>query len=229
MQNNFSELYDSIGYKFVNESLIRQALTHPSVQGKRSFEGNYERLEFLGDSILGFLVADILFETYPNENEGKLAKRRAAIVCKDSLSEVARNISLGKYLILGTGEEHLGGRDKKANLENALEALIAAIYIDGGVNPARDFVKNNFIEIIKNMGKPPKDPKSKLQEWAQARKLGLPEYKVVSFEGPSHEPLIEVEVKISKYSAKKIASSKKEAEKLAALELIEKIGLKNDK
>jgi ribonuclease-3 len=143
---------EKIGYKFKNPQLLKQALTHPSSKKNRN-EKDYERLEFLGDSVLGLLVSEILYSGFPNENEGKLAKRRAAIVCRDSLYNVAKHFSLGEYLILGVGEIQIGGRDNKANLENALEALIAAIYLDGGIESARSFVKKFFADFINRHGK----------------------------------------------------------------------------
>jgi ribonuclease-3 len=213
---------EKIGYKFKNPQLLKQALTHPSSKKNRN-EKDYERLEFLGDSVLGLLVSEILYSGFPNENEGKLAKRRAAIVCRDSLYNVAKHFSLGEYLILGVGEIQIGGRDNKANLENALEALIAAIYLDGGIESARSFVKKFFADFINNMEKPPKDPKSQLQEWAQAKGMEIPKYEVLSIIGPSHEPEIEIELTVGEYKERHKASSRKEAERLAAEKLLNKI------
>lgn len=215
-------LEEIIGYNFKDKKLLKQALTHPSSKKSRT-SPDYERLEFLGDSVLNLLVSEILFGDYPNENEGKLAKRRAAIVCRDSLSKIAKDISLGEHLILGSGEAQIGGRQNKANLENALEALVAAVYLDGGLKSVRAFVNKFFAKYITEMEKPPKDPKSMLQEWAQARGLSLPKYKVVSITGPSHEPKIEVELTLGEYSASHTASSRKEAERIAAEKLLKKI------
>ncbi len=213
---------EKLGYSFKDKTLLTQALTHPSSK-KNKNEKDYERLEFLGDSVLGLLVSEILYSQFPDENEGKLAKRRAAIVCRDTLYEIAKGFSLGEYLILGTGEDQIGGRNNKANLENALEAMTAAIYVDGGVEAAREFVNKFFIDFIKNMEAPPKDPKSKLQEWAQARGLQLPQYKVVSITGPSHEPEIKVELSLDKYVEEYTASNRKDAERLAAEQLLKKL------
>ncbi len=218
-------LENIIGYKFKDQKLFKQSLTHPSSK-KNKTSLDYERLEFLGDSVLNLLVSDILYKNYPDENEGKLAKRRAAIVCRESLCKIAKDISLGEYLILGTGEAQIGGRENKANLENALESLTAAIYLDGGMDAARDFINKFFSKFISDMQKPPKDPKSKLQEWAQAKGLGLPKYEVLSMTGPSHEPQIEIVLSVDKYSVKHVASSRKEAERIAAEKLLKKINEK---
>lgn len=215
-------LEDIIGYSFKDKKLLKQALTHPSSKKSKS-SPDYERLEFLGDSVLNLLVSEILYANYPDENEGKLAKRRAAIVCRESLFKIAKEITLGEHMILGVGEAQIGGRENKANLENALESLTAALYLDGGLETARAFVKKFFSQFIAEMQKPPKDPKSQLQEWAQARGLELPKYKVVSITGPSHEPQIEVELKLGEHSATHTASSRKEAERLAAEKLIKKM------
>jgi ribonuclease III len=218
-----------IGYEFKDKKLLKQALTHPSSKKNKNSQ-DYERLEFLGDSVLGLLVSEILFKNYPSEQEGMLAKRRAAIVCRDSFYEIAKKLSLGEHLILGVGENQIGGRENKANLENALEALTGAIYLDGGIESARKFVEKNFSKFIAAMKKPPKDPKSMLQEWAQSKGMDLPKYDVISMTGPSHEPKIEVQLTLGELKVSKTASSRKEAEKLAAEKLLEKISTgKNDK
>jgi ribonuclease III len=217
-----NNLENKIGYSFKNKKLLTQALSHSSSKKHKTSIDN-ERLEFLGDSVLGLLISEILYRNYPDENEGKLAKRRAATVCRDSLCLIAKKISLGDYLILGTGEEQIGGRDNKANLENALEALTAAIYLDGGIENARNFADKLFKDFIAEMENPPKDPKSRLQEWAQAKGFGLPKYEVQSITGPSHEPQITVKLSLNEYVAEKVSSSRKEAERLAAEELIKKI------
>ncbi len=215
-------LEKEIGYNFADKKLLKQALTHPSSKKNRTAQ-DYERLEFLGDTVIGLLVSEILYNEYPQEKEGKLAKRRAAIVCRDSLGRVAKIIGLGQHLILGAGEDQIGGRENKANLENALEALAAAIYLDGGLEAAREFVSRYFQDFIANMEKPPRDPKSHLQEWAQARGMPLPKYEVVSITGPSHAPEIEVKVTLGKHTASHTASNRKEAERLSAEKLIGKL------
>ena len=218
---------EKIGYDFKDKKLLKQALTHPSSKKNKNSQ-DYERLEFLGDSVLGLLISEILYNNYPKEKEGQLAKRRAAIVCRDSLYKIAKKISLGEHLILGVGENQIGGRENKANLENALEALTAAIYLDGGIEAVRSFVEKFFSKFIKDMQKPPKDPKSSLQEWAQARGFDLPKYEVMSMQGPSHEPIIEIQLSLGEHKVVQTSSSRKEAERLAAEKLLQKIE-KNEK
>ncbi len=213
---------EKLGYDFKDKKLLKQALTHPSSK-KNKNSLDYERLEFLGDSVLGLLVSEILYKNYPKEKEGQLAKRRAAIVCRDSLYKIAKKLSLGEHLILGVGENQIGGRNNKANLENALEAITAAIYLDGGIESARQFVEKFFSAFIEAMSNPPKDPKSHLQEWAQARGFDLPKYEVVSITGPSHEPAIEIKLSLGEHTVSHTSSSRKEAERLAAEKLLEKI------
>ena len=217
-------LEEIICYKFKNKELLKHALTHPSANKKRR-EVDYERLEFVGDSVLSLVISENLYHFYPREREGALAKRRAAIVCKQTLAEIAKDISLGEFLILGVGEDQSGGRANLANLENSLEALIAAIYFDGGLNEVRNFMERFFTKYINKIKTPPKDAKSTLQEWAQAQAMELPKYEILSITGPSHEPEIEVELTLDSKSKIVTASSKKEAERLAALELIKELGI----
>ena len=215
-------LEEKLSYNFENKDLLEQALTHPSSKKTKSAK-DYERLEFLGDSILGFVIAKILYNEFPNEAEGKLAKRKAAIVSKETLSEIAKEISLGQHLILGVGEDQIGGRENNSNLENALEAIIAAIFLDGGIKETIRVVKYLFSNVIKKMEKPPKDPKSRLQEWAQSQSLNLPEYKVTSMTGPAHQPEITVQLKVGDIEEEFTASSKKEAERYVAAMAISQI------
>lgn len=218
------KLEQIIGYNFKDKTLLKNALTHPSANKKRR-ETDYERLEFVGDSVLSLIISEILYNLYPKEREGSLAKRRAAIVCKQSLAEIAKQINLGEFLILGVGEDQSGGRENDANLENGLEALIAAIYFDNGLTEAKKFIEKLFSDFIKAMKTPPKDPKSKLQEWAQSNSLPLPEYEIISISGPSHEPEIKVKVNLDGKNQIIVASSRKEAERIAAQKLIEELNI----
>lgn len=211
---------ESINYKFKNGLLLTQALTHPSAKKNARFQDN-ERMEFLGDSILGFLISQKLYEKYPNEAEGALARRKAAIVCRQSLAEIAREINLGDSLILGHGEDLGGGRHNDANLENALEALMAAIYLDGGLEVVDKFINKFFDRAINHMVDPPKDPKSKLQEYLQGNGKAIPVYEIKSIDGPAHSPQIEVELNVDGHVLSVVASSKKKAERLAAEKMLE--------
>ncbi len=178
-------------------------------------------MEFLGDAVLGLVISDYLYGMYPEENEGALAKRRAALVCGTTLASVARTLGIDAMLTLGGGEMQSGGRDNDANLENALEAAIAAIYLDGGLQAAREFVLRHIAPLSEGMAEPPKDPKTQLQEKAQAEGRGIPEYKVMAQEGPSHAPRFTVRVVVSGWPEEMgEGSSKREAEKKAAEALL---------
>ena len=220
-----TQIEKNIGYNFKNKTLITQALTHPSSK-KNKDSKDYEKLEFLGDSVIGFVISKMLYFKHPEENEGSLAKRRAGVICKDSLAQIAEDIQLGNELILSTGEEQSGGRENKANLENAMEALIAAIYLDSDIETIEKIIEKLFSSYLDKMKKPPKDAKSQLQEWAQGQGYDLPNYNVKSIEGPSHKPEIEVELKLNDKIVIVKSSSKKRAEMIAAEKMLEKLDIK---
>lgn len=207
--------------------LVKQALTHPSCAQKREdLPYNNQRLEFLGDSVLGMVVANILYDMYPAEQEGELARRFAGLVCGETLVQVARSIGLDKALILSDSEEENGGRTNASNLEDACEALIGAIYLDAGFEAARQFVRQHWLALAQSVSEPPKDAKTGLQEWAQGRGLPLPKYTLLKEDGLSHAPQFTIEVSVKgKGSASATAGSKKAAEREAAAELLKKIGL----
>ena len=165
-------LQERIGYSFKDESLLKLALTHPSIVKVQS----NQRLEFLGDSILGAVVAKILYDAYPAEQEGDLARRHAALVRGETLTQVARDIHLGEALNIAAGEVQGGGRDNASNLEDALEALIGALYLDGGMDAAEIFITPRWTKLADAMGAAPKDAKTALQEWAQGHGLPVPAY-----------------------------------------------------
>ncbi len=208
-------------FKFNDKSLVDQALTHPSLSRQSA---NYERLEFLGDHVLGMVISKELFNRFPKENEGQLTKRLAGLICGEMLAKIAAEMNLGEHIRMAQSEESGGGRLNKANLENALEAIIGAIYLDQGLEPAERFIIRHWDEVIDKMIEPPKDPKSTLQEWAQARGLPLPEYNVRSVEGPSHAPIFEVEVVVQgQESGHGNGTSKRAAEQEAASRLLAKL------
>ncbi len=215
---------ETLDYRFDDEKLLELALSHPSLSGRK--EGNNQRLEFLGDAVLGLCVAELLYKMYPDEAEGPLAKRQAALICGEQLSKIAKDIGLDKKLLLSTGEEDLGGRENKSNLEDACEALIGAIYLDAGLGAAREFIMRYWEKPAREMQEAPKDPKTALQEWAQGKGLPLPLYEVVAQSGPSHAPNFTVQVSVEGLEpAKAEASSKKAAEREAANLLLESIAL----
>jgi len=213
-------MYKTLPYTFHNPDLLKHALTHPSVSGGR----NYERLELLGDAVLALVITERLLVLHVDEAEGDIVKRRAALVNGGVLAEVAKEIGLGEQLILGESELQGGGRENARNLENAMEAVIGAVYEDGGLAAASDVVLQLFEQRIAEMKAPPKDPKTTLQEWAQGLGKPLPEYKLVGQTGPSHAPEFVVEVQVDGLeSATATASTKRLAERLAAEKLLEQI------
>lgn len=213
---------DLLGYAFADPALLEEALTHRSAVGRAT--DAYERLEFLGDRVLGLVIADMLMEAFPNENEGALARRLAALVREDTLAAVARDIGLGAEIRLGAGESESGGRENNALLADVCEAMIAAIYRDGGLEPARRFIETHWSARLAAESAPPQDAKSALQEWAQARALPLPSYRVVEREGPDHAPVFTVAVEVEgKPAATASGASKRIAEQAAARKLLDEI------
>jgi ribonuclease-3 len=221
----------ALSYKFKDSNLLQEALTHPSISKMESEEKNffnYERLEFLGDAVLGMVIAELLIKKYPNEKEGELAKRQAGLVGGEALTEIGNQLNIGRFIRMTQGEETMGGRDNSSNIENALEAIIGAIYMDSGFDSAKGFITKHWESLVENMKIPPKDPKTELQEWSQGRGLAIPEYKIVKTTGPSHSPFFEVKVTVE--GLEPVVSeghSKKEAEKNAARLLLEIIKEEN--
>ncbi len=214
----------ALDHRFTDASLLREALTHPSTdpQDRGGARFGYERLEFLGDRVLGLVIADWLLERFPDEPEGSLARRHTALVRRETLAQVARAIGLGAHLILSPGEAEAGGRENDAILADACEAVIAALYLDGGLPAARDFIRGAFADAIERHERPPQDAKTALQEWAQARGLPLPDYRTVSRSGPDHRPVFEIEVSIAGHPpATASGASKRVAERQAAGRLLD--------
>ncbi len=223
----------AIGYSFRDPSLLRRALTHKSYAYERSVSGgplppDSAQLEFLGDAVLGLLVTDLLLQHHPDQSEGRLTELKAHLVRETSLVEVARRLALGSYLLLGEGEERSGGRDKAALLADALEALIAAIYLDSGLEAARGFVvryvAGEWLAEPDTSGGPLSNFKSALQTAAHARGLPLPRYLVVGESGPQHAKTFTVEVRLGRdWVVQAEAPTKKAAGQLAAKILLEKL------
>ena len=226
-----SSLHDlefKLGYTFKNRQLLSQALTHSShANEKSSGERDNEQLEFLGDSVLGFLVSDFLFRAHPKLTEGQLSKLKGFFVSSANLVKYAERVHLGSYLQLGKGEEKTGGRTKQALLVDALEAVLGGIYLDGGIEEARRVMLHFFepqIEDVEESGRQLTDFKTALQEQLQARHLGRAEYMVASEEGPDHQKLFTVEVIIDSESvARGVGLTKKAAEQAAAREALERV------
>ncbi|MCH8138711.1 MAG: ribonuclease III, partial [Proteobacteria bacterium] len=182
-------LAERLGHRFARPELLVRALTHPSAaQHRGARDDSYERLEFLGDRVLGLIVADILLARFPDEAEGALAVRHADLVRRETLAEVAGELGLERHLRLAKGEEAAGERRNPALLANACEAVIGALYLDGGLDAARGLIESFWMARIESASEPPQDAKTGLQEWAQKRGLALPHYREVGREGPAHEP-----------------------------------------
>ncbi len=211
----------ALGHQFKDRELLGRALTHPSLALKR---GMFERLEFLGDRVLGLVVADLLMARFPGEVEGDLARRHAVLVSRDSLAAIAAAMDLGAHLRLARGEEGSGGRRNPGMLADALEAVIGALYRDGGLEAARRFIAGRLAPLIDRETAPPRDPKTALQEWAQGRGLNLPAYRTVTATGPAHQPHFRVEVSVEGHApGVGEGASKRAAEREAALRLLKSL------
>ncbi len=222
------DLQDVIGYHFQNESLLRNALTHSSYANEKGGCASNERLEFLGDSVLGFVTADYLYHLMKEQPEGDLTKRRAAEVCEKSLYRFAKSISLGDYLLLGKGEVHTGGRERPSILADAFESLIAAIYLDGGIEPARSFILH-FLTGEEITAEPMNDYKTMLQEIIQKNPEEHLDYVLVEEFGPAHDRRFTVEVHLnSNVIGKGTGKSKKKAEQQAAKEALKLMGYREE-
>jgi ribonuclease-3 len=219
-----------LGHRFRNRELLQRALTHRSSAFEkttlRAAATDNEQLEFLGDAILGFIVSDTLVSRYPAYPEGRLSKLKAHLVSSSHLHEVAMQLKLGDYLYLGRGEELSGGREKKALLSNAVEALIAAIYLDGGFEPARQFVIQRVLgtEPAGEEGVHGTDFKGALQEMAQALKLPQPRYSIIEERGPEHSKTFLVEVRVGRdWVSSGEGLSKKSAGQKAAQKILQQL------
>jgi ribonuclease-3 len=211
---------NALSYRFQNRSLLDQALTHSSVEAAGG--ADYERLEFLGDRVLGLVVTEMLMLSFPTEREGALAKRLAALVRQETLAAVARDICLGRHIRLSRGEAEGGGRENAAILADVCEAVIAAIYHDGGLEAARAFIETHWRDRLQSVEAPPQDAKTTLQEWAQGRGMALPSYSIVAREGPDHAPAFTIRVELSDgLSAEGRGPSKRMAEQAAARNVLE--------
>jgi ribonuclease-3 len=216
-------LQDRIGHTFRRQDLLQRALTHASAADGGQRRHN-ERLEFLGDRVLGLVIAESLMRRFPDETEGDLARRHTSLVRREALAAVARDIALGEALVLSKGEAESGGRDNPALLADACEAVIAALYLDGGLEAAKRFIDNRWERLIAAAPEPPRDAKTALQEWAQGRGLPLPRYSTVATEGPPHEPLFTVEVVLQGRPAVRAPGrSKRMAEQAAAGLMLDQI------
>ncbi|MDE6470718.1 MAG: ribonuclease III [Eubacterium sp.] len=216
-----------INYRFNNRSYLMEALTHSSFANERGngIKSN-ERMEFLGDSVLSLVSSQYLFETYPDMPEGELTRLKASLVCTESLSGFARQVHLGDYLFLGKGETHMGGAERPSILEDAFESLIAAVYLDGGLETARDFILHFLKPALDNRKSAFKDYKTILQEVIQQNPDQSINYVFVGSSGPDHNKVFEAEVRLnSNVIGTGKGRSKKSAEQAAAKEALTLMGL----
>jgi ribonuclease III len=219
-----SDLGATLGHTFRRPELLERALTHPSVEEA----DDYERLEFLGDRVLGLVVADWLLDIYPAESEGDLAARYNELVRREQLAEIAERLDLGRHMRIGKGEDP-ALKSKATLLADVCEAIIAALFLDAGLNAAATFIREHWAATVEAQTAPPKDAKSELQEWAMSRSLPLPRYREVLRSGPDHAPVFTMEVRVDgEEPVSGIGSSKKMAEGEAATALLTRLTEKND-
>jgi ribonuclease-3 len=217
-----SWLSKALDYRFKDAALLQQALTHRSAQGP-----NNERLEFLGDAVLDFVISEALFKACPDLPEGDLSKLRSSLVKDTSLAALAADLGLGMHLILGGGEQKSGGHRRESILADALEAIFAAVFLDSGIDAAKDMIEHVFVDRLANLPDVDelRDPKTRLQEWLQARKMELPVYDLVSVSGREHKRRFEVSCVIEEaaITTKGTSTTRRKAEQIAAARMLSEI------
>lgn len=224
-----SALETTIDYRFNDAELLERALTHISALKGQGRIGSYQRLEFLGDHVLGLAVSEMLFAAFPKAEEGELSRRLADLVRRESCAEVARAIDLGTSVRLGASEVRAGGRTRIAILADVCKSLIGAVFLDGGYQAAKAFVERYWADRMRKPARPLRDPKTVLQEWAQARGLPTPSYREVERTGPHHDPLFRVAVLLpEREPAEGRGRSKRAAEQAAAAALLAREGVRAD-
>jgi ribonuclease-3 len=225
------EFEERIGYRFRDAALLEQALTHISaLTGARNRAGSYQRLEFLGDHVLGLVVSDMLFRAFPKADEGEMSRRLADLVRKEACADVARAIELGEAIRLGASEANAGGRSRTAILADVCEALIGAIFVDGGYPAASTLIERLWSARMRTPARPLRDSKTALQEWAQARGLPTPAYREVERTGPDHDPEFRVIVELPDLMpAEGLGRSKRAAEQAAAAAMLTHAGIALDR
>jgi ribonuclease-3 len=222
----FKDLEKRLGYRFKNQALIERALTHASVKGSKTAREDNERLEFIGDRVLGLAIVEILNEAFPEASEGELARRYNRLVKGETCAKVGRDLGLGTFMVLSESEAESGGRHKPTILADAVEAVLGAIFLEAGFNKARDVVRRLWESEGEPHPKASVDAKSALQEWAQGQGLALPHYVEVERTGPDHAPFFTSEVRIKgKQPARGEGASKRAAEQAAATALLEREGV----
>ena len=218
----------ALGHSFSSPEYAIAALTHSSMrttpEGRQEAPESYERLEFVGDRVLGLVVSEMLYNRFPDEREGDLAKRHTELVRRETLAEVAVKLDIGPMIRMSKGELDGGGQRKKSLLADVVEAVIAALYLDAGLEPVKAFIDAHWSPLLEAAKRPPRDPKTALQEWAQGRALALPVYTLERQSGPSHEPEFEISVRVEGFHpVAATAGSKRAAEREAAAILLERV------
>lgn len=235
--DELAALADALGHRFADPSMLAEALTHPSAikpGGRKTRTRDYDRLEFLGDRVLGLVIAELLHTRFPTADAGELARRFNSLVRQESLARIADSIGLGDFVKLSKSERESGGAAKPAILADACEAVIAALYLDGGLPAAEAFIRGRFEPLLQDLASDAKDPKTALQEWAAARNLEPPIYAVAEQAGPAHEPMFTVTVSLggggdAAQSAEGRGGSKRAAEQAAARALLKTLPVERRK
>ena len=224
MTKPIDDLQEKIQYRFTDQELLRVALTHSSTGEKN----NYERLEFLGDRVLGLVIASLLFERFPDEKEGDLAKRLASLVQGRTLAKLSAQISLGDYIYFSDAEAAAGGAENDHILADVFESVIGALYLDGGFKECQRLIDTYWKNILHTMEEPPQHPKTAIQEWAQAKGLPLPLYEIIGQTGPDHAPEFQVRLIVKGHEEiMATGRSRAEAEKRAAAEFMSGVPKEN--
>ena len=223
----YKDLETRLGYKFKAQDMLTRALTHSSFKGNAKTTGDNERLEFVGDRVLGLAIAEVLQETFPKAKEGELARRYNRLVRGETCATVGRDLGLGAFLILSDSEAASGGREKETILADAVEAVLGAVFLDAGFEKARAVVRRLWEPLTEQHTRPAiADPKSALQEWAQGKGMPLPLYIEIARSGPDHAPVFTTEVRITGCSpARGEGASKRAAEQAAASALLDREGV----
>lgn len=225
MNGQYSELYEILGYRFKDETLLREALTHPSLEGS----SNYQRLEFVGDRVIGLTIAAWMYELHPDADEGGLASRHTNLVRREACAKIAHKIRLGDFIHMAKSSEDSGGRKRETIIADVCESVIGAIYLDSDFETAEKFIRKFWKDMANNVKVANRDAKTRLQEMVQSQSKPTPVYTTIAKSGPDHEPVFTIAVKV-KDEGEEIAkgNSKREAEQLAAALMLEKLAKTDD-
>ncbi len=222
---NLADLYPLLGHEFAHPALLEEALSHPSLDRRREGGLDYQRLEFLGDRVLGLIISSALYKEDAAADEGALAVRFNTLVRRETVAKAALLVDLGPHIRLGKSEDRQGGREKPAILADVCEAVIGALFLDGGLQAAENFVLRYWADFMANSGEATKDPKTQLQELLQGNSGKPPRYKVINQEGPDHAPIFTVEVRAEGVTpAEGQGGSRQDAEKAAARAMLSQMG-----